>query len=67
MLGRLPDALIACVGGGSNAMGLFHPFVDDDEVDIFGVEAAGNGIMTGQHAAPLSAGRAGSCTVAKPI
>ena len=59
MLGRLPDALIACVGGGSNAMGLFHPFVDDDEVDIFGVEAAGNGIMTGQHAAPLSAGRAG--------
>ena len=59
MLGRLPDALIAGVGGGSNAMGLFHPFVDDDEVDIFGVEAAGNGIMTGQHAAPLSAGRAG--------
>ena len=58
-LGRLPDVLIACVGGGSNAMGLFFPFVDDDEVDLVGVEAAGLGIETGRHAAPLNAGRPG--------
>ena len=58
-LGRLPDVLIACVGGGSNAMGLFFPFVDDDEVDLVGVEAAGLGIVTGRHAAPLNAGRPG--------
>ena len=58
-LGRLPDVLVACVGGGSNAMGLFFPFVDDDGVDLVGVEAAGLGIETGRHAAPLNAGRPG--------
>ena len=57
--GRLPDALVACVGGGSNAMGLFHPFVNDTEVPMYGVEAAGRGLETGQHAAPLTAGRVG--------
>ena len=59
MTGRLPDALIACVGGGSNAIGLFHPFIDDREVALYGVEAAGEGIQTGRHSAPLSAGRPG--------
>lgn len=57
--GRLPDSLVACVGGGSNAIGLFHPFLDDEDVDIFGVEAAGDGIETGRHAAPLNAGKPG--------
>ena len=57
--GRLPDALVACVGGGSNAMGLFYPFLDDADVALYGVEAAGDGIATGRHAAPLSAGRPG--------
>ena len=57
--GRLPDALIACVGGGSNAISLFHPFIDDKNVAIYGVEAAGDGIETGRHAAPLCAGKAG--------
>jgi tryptophan synthase beta chain len=57
--GRLPDALVACVGGGSNAIGLFYPFLDDREVAIYGVEAAGEGLATGHHAAPLSAGRPG--------
>ena len=57
--GRLPDALIACIGGGSNAMGLFHPFLDDEGVDIYGVEAAGHGIDTGEHAASLTGGRPG--------
>ncbi len=57
--GRLPDALVACVGGGSNAMGLFFPFVDDDGVDLFGVEAGGEGLAEGRHAAPLNAGRPG--------
>jgi tryptophan synthase beta chain len=57
--GRLPDALVACVGGGSNAIGLFHPFLDDPEVAIYGVEAAGDGLATGHHAAPLCAGRPG--------
>ncbi len=57
--GRLPDALVACVGGGSNAIGLFHPFLEDADVAIYGVEAAGNGLETGQHAAPLCAGRPG--------
>jgi tryptophan synthase beta chain len=54
--GRLPDALVACVGGGSNAIGLFHPFLDDESVKIYGVEAGGYGIETGKHAAPLNAG-----------
>ena len=57
--GRLPDALVACVGGGSNAIGLFHPFIGDTEVAMYGVEAAGDGIETGRHSAPLSAGRPG--------
>ena len=57
--GRLPDSLVACVGGGSNAIGLFHAFLDDKEVEIYGVEAAGDGIDTGRHAAPLNAGKPG--------
>lgn len=57
--GRLPDALVACVGGGSNAAGLFAPFVDDTTVAMFGVEAAGDGIATGRHAATISAGTVG--------
>lgn len=57
--GRLPDALVACVGGGSNAIGLFYPFIDDQEVAIYGVEAAGSGLQSGQHAAPLCAGQPG--------
>lgn len=58
-IGRLPDALIACVGGGSNAMGLFHPFLTDDAVAMYGVEAGGDGLETGRHAAPLNAGTPG--------
>lgn len=57
--GKLPDALVACVGGGSNAIGLFHPFLADESVKIFGVEGAGDGIETGRHAAPLNAGKMG--------
>ena len=57
--GKLPDALVACVGGGSNAIGLFHPFLSDESVQMFGVEAAGLGLASGHHAAPLSAGRPG--------
>ncbi|MEX2577112.1 MAG: tryptophan synthase subunit beta [Halofilum sp. (in: g-proteobacteria)] len=57
--GRLPDALIACVGGGSNAIGLFHPFLEDESVAIYGVEAGGHGLETGEHGAPLCAGRPG--------
>ncbi len=57
--GRLPDALVACVGGGSNAIGLFHPFLRDTEVAMYGVEAGGDGVETGRHAAPLSDGRPG--------
>ena len=56
---RLPDALVACVGGGSNAIGLFYEFLPDEDVAIYGVEAAGHGLETGQHAAPLCAGRPG--------
>ena len=58
-VGRLPDAVIACVGGGSNAMGIFYPFLDDQEVALYGVEAGGDGVETGRHAAPLSAGSPG--------
>ena len=57
--GKLPDALVACVGGGSNAMGTFYPFEDDKEVALYGVEAAGEGIETGKHAASLGAGAEG--------
>jgi len=57
--GRLPDSLVACIGGGSNAMGLFHPFLDDTSVAIYGVEAAGHGLDSGEHAASLTGGRPG--------
>ncbi len=57
--GRLPDALVACVGGGPNAMGLFYPFLNDSDVKMYGVEAAGYGIETGKHSAPLNAGHVG--------
>ncbi len=57
--GRLPDTLVACIGGGSNAIGLFHPFLDDREVAMHAVEAAGHGIESGQHAASLTGGRPG--------
>jgi tryptophan synthase beta chain len=56
--GRLPDSLVACIGGGSNAIGLFHPFLDDKDVEIYGVEAAGHG-LSGLHAASLTGGRPG--------
>jgi len=59
MTGNLPDALVACVGGGSNAIGLFHPFLDDENVAMYGVEAGGLGLATGKHAAPLSDGKPG--------
>ena len=57
--GRLPDVLVACIGGGSNAIGLFHPFLDDREVRMVGVEAGGEGLAAGRHAASLTAGRPG--------
>jgi tryptophan synthase beta chain len=57
--GRIPDSLVACIGGGSNAMGLFHPFLDDPDVKIWGVEAAGHGLNTDKHAASLTGGRPG--------
>ncbi len=57
--GALPDALVACIGGGSNAMGLFYPFLADESVELYGVEGGGHGIETGQHAAPLCAGKPG--------
>ena len=59
MEGRLPDSLVACVGGGSNAIGLFYPFLEDESVAMYGVEAGGEGVETGRHAAPLSAGKPG--------
>jgi len=58
-IGRLPDALVACIGGGSNAIGLFHEFLPDLDVEIYGVEAAGHGLETGEHAAPLSTAKPG--------
>ncbi len=57
--GRLPDSLVACIGGGSNAIGLFHPFLDEPSVEMYGVEAAGHGIATGEHAASIGGGRPG--------
>ncbi|MEQ1486030.1 tryptophan synthase subunit beta [Methyloglobulus sp.] len=59
MIGKLPDALVACVGGGSNAIGLFYPFIEDESVKLIGVEAAGDGVASGRHSAPLCAGRPG--------
>ncbi|MBW6496420.1 MAG: pyridoxal-phosphate dependent enzyme, partial [Burkholderiaceae bacterium] len=59
MAGRQPDVVVACVGGGSNAMGIFHPYIDDQSVALVGVEAAGEGIATGRHAASLTAGTPG--------
>ncbi|MEN6587250.1 MAG: tryptophan synthase subunit beta [Sulfuricella sp.] len=59
LIGRQPDAVIACVGGGSNAIGLFHPYIADESVKLIGVEAAGLGLETGKHAAPLNAGKPG--------
>ena len=56
---RLPDSLIACIGGGSNAMGLFHPFLDEPEIEIYGVEAAGHGLASGKHAASIAGGKPG--------
>ncbi len=57
--GRLPDAVVACIGGGSNAIGMFHPFVDDESVTLYGVEAAGSGLETGRHAAAIAGGQLG--------
>ena len=57
--GRLPDALVACIGGGSNAIGLFHPFLDDAGVELYGVEAAGHGLASGRHAASIAGGAPG--------
>src|SRR3974377_99789 len=57
--GRWPDSIIACIGGGSNAMGLFHPFLDEPAIEIYGVEAAGHGLPSGQHAASVARGRPG--------
>ena len=57
--GRLPDAVVACIGGGSNAIGMFHPFVDDESVALYGVEAAGSGLETGKHAAAIAGGKLG--------
>ena len=59
MAGRQPDAVLACVGGGSNAMGLFYPYISDEKVRLVGVEAAGHGLETGKHAATLCAGKPG--------
>ncbi len=59
LIGRLPDVLVACVGGGSNAIGLFHPFLKDEQVRMVGVEAGGHGLETGEHAAPLNIGKPG--------
>ncbi len=57
--GRLPDAVVACIGGGSNAIGMFHPFVDDESVALYGIEAAGSGLETGKHAAAIAGGQLG--------
>jgi tryptophan synthase beta chain len=63
--GRLPDYIVACVGGGSNSIGIFHPFLEDKDVRLVGVEAGGKGIASGKHAATLSAGRTGMLHGAK--
>ncbi len=64
--GRLPDAVAACVGGGSNAIGIFHAFLDDTEVALHGFEAGGDGVETGRHAATITGGAVGSCTARAP-
>ena len=64
--GALPARVIACVGGGSNAIGIFTPFIDDAEVELIGVEAAGEGLDTGRHGASLGAGATASCTARSP-
>ena len=64
---RLPDSLIACIGGGSNAMGLFHPFLDERGIEIYGVEAAGHGLGSGKHAASIAGGGPACCTAIAPI
>ena len=66
--GRLPDSLVACIGGGSNAIGLFHPFLDDAGIEIYGVEAAGHGVdVPNGHAASLTGGAPACCTATAPI
>jgi tryptophan synthase beta chain len=67
LAGRLPDAVVACVGGGSNAIGIFHPFIPDEGVRLIGVEAAGHGLESGKHAATLARGGPGCCTATAPI
>ena len=67
LTGRLPDAVAACVGGGSNAMGIFHPFLDDEGVRLFGFEAGGDGIDAGQGAATIPRGAAGPRRGAPPV
>jgi tryptophan synthase beta chain len=64
--GKLPDALVACIGAGSNAIGLFHPFIEDTSVAMYGVEGAGHGIETGEHSAPLCEVSLVSCTETAP-
>jgi tryptophan synthase beta chain len=59
LTGKLPDAVLACVGGGSNAIGIFHPFIDDVEVALIGLEAGGDGVSTGRHAATITGGTPG--------
>ena len=65
--GRLPDSLIACIGGGSNAMGLFHPFLDDAAIEIYGVEAAGHGLERASTRPRSPAGGPACCTATAPI
>ncbi len=66
--GRLPDSLVACIGGGSNAIGLFHPFLDEPQIEMFGVEAAGHGLdVPNGHAASINGGRPACCTATAPI
>ena len=65
--GRLPDSLIACIGGGSNAMGLFHPFLDDRAIEIYGVEAAGHGLTSGSMRPRSPAAGPACCTATAPI
>ena len=65
LTGKLPDAVLACIGGGSNAIGIFHPFIDDKEVRLIGLEAGGSGVETGKHAATLTGGTPGAATLSR--